>query len=286
MENLKNLKAEETFALWYFDYDYKRRFHENAEALARCLAAEKFAAGSIIDLVGHSKGGLVARMAVLGHELPLVRRIVTLATPNHGALNGIQLHLLAQMAIAAAKQIHPLYARARGILDLNKAYAIMMDAIATSLVAHPERINGKSYVSIPALYYNSKRQFGDPPPSLMMGGVTLFIKLCNSLARRQLMAMKPVHDGIVEERSNQLFPSPRGSTSEASYMPSRTDASERMLHTTHEAADVCDHTTITSKPEIAELVLAVLLADQLQEEDIDPHLSHPIGRVQLRPRVE
>lgn len=284
LRNFRDLSAEDTFDLWAFNYDYTRSFEESADALIDEIISRPFQT-TTVDLVGHSMGGLVARMAVLRGELPMVRRLVTLATPNHGTVNGTQLNLLGQMGLAAARKFHPLYARTAGILNLTSAHKIMKEAIQTTLTADPSRLDGKSYVSIPAQYYHSKRQLGDPPPSLIMGGVTLFVKLANLLAKQQLLKMTPVHDGIVEERSNQLWPPPTGSTSEASFFSTRDEQRLRTLHVTHEAAADCDHITVASCPEVADLILAVLIADELTEQDIDAQLKGPSGRVQLRPIV-
>jgi len=284
VDNLRELGAESIFDLWAFDYDYARPFADNADDLAAEINDRPFQAATV-DLVGHSMGGLVARMTVLRHSLPMVRRIVTLATPNHGTVNGTQLNLIAQMTLAATRRLHPLYARAPGIVGLTSAHKIMKEAIQSNLARDPTRLDGKSYVSIPAQYYHSKRQLGDPPPSLTMSGVTLFFRLANWITKQQLVRMTPVHDGIVEERSNQLSPAPTGSTSEASYFGTRDEQRTRVLHVTHEAAADHDHVTVASCAEIADLVLAVLAADALTEGEIDAHLDGPCGRVHLRPIV-
>lgn len=284
IDNLRKIGAEPDFDLWVFDYDYLRPLSDSGDALAEALNNGPFR-GKQVDLVGHSMGGLVSRLAVLRHSLPFVRRVVTLATPNHGAVNGVQLNLIAQLTVAAARKLHPLYARAPGIFELNAAHKVMAEAIETNIKADPSRLDGKSYVSIPAQYYHSKLQFGDPPPSLLMGGVTATMRIANWLTKQQLVKMTPVHDGIVEERSNQLSPSPAGSTSEASYMPSRGDELTRVLHVTHEEAAKHDHVTIAGCPEVAELILAVLKADGLQAGDVDPHLTGHPNRVRLRPLV-
>lgn len=67
-----------------FRYDYRASFRQAGEALASALKNSGFADKSV-DLVGYSKGGLVARWALeqQGATKP-VRQAVYLATPNQG----------------------------------------------------------------------------------------------------------------------------------------------------------------------------------------------------------
>jgi pimeloyl-ACP methyl ester carboxylesterase len=57
-----------------------------------------------VDLVGHSRGGLVARLVAEGGSGSLVRRVVTLNTPHQGALPVEELR--AMLAAAGLKQRH------------------------------------------------------------------------------------------------------------------------------------------------------------------------------------
>lgn len=282
--NLAALDQPRRFDLWAFDYDTDQPFATSADQLVAAMQERPFGA-TPAHLVGHSMGGLVARMAVLRHNLPRVRRIVTLATPNHGTLNGIQLNLLGQLIALASRNIRPLYIRKQGVLDLMTAHDVMKAALAQMEAEDPGRLDGKSYVSIPAQYYHSKRQLGDPSPSMTMGSATLSIAVLNKVLRQRLVTLRPVHDGIVEERSNRLSPSPPGSSSEASYMPTRNDAAERLLHVSHEAGDDHDHVTITSCEEIADLIRAVLIAPQLDEQGVCDAVTRYPGRLRVRPPV-
>ncbi len=61
---------------------YRNDLPDNARRLAtflRELGAEE------IDIVGHSLGGMLVRWAANHHELPRLRRVVMLGTPNQGA---------------------------------------------------------------------------------------------------------------------------------------------------------------------------------------------------------
>jgi pimeloyl-ACP methyl ester carboxylesterase len=268
---------------WIFDYDCRQTLAVSGDQLAQAISEKSFGKRRV-DIVGHSMGGLVARMAVLRHHLQNVVRIVTLATPNHGTISGTQLNLLGQMIALGFRRVHPIYARAPGIIDLTNVPVIMRDELQAMYANEPARLDGKSYVSIPAQYFHSKRQLGDPLPSLMMGGPAMLWKVVNALTPFRIN-LTPVHDGIVEERSNQLHPAPAGCSNEGTYMVARNAPQERILHATHEAASECDHVTVTACPEIADLIQAVLRADKLEAADIDPHLKGPPNRVALRPTV-
>lgn len=282
--NLEKLDVARQFDLWGFDYDTNQSFSDSADQLVNALRRQELGDCSI-HFIGHSMGGLVARMAVLRHNLPNVQRLITLATPNHGAINGTQLNFLGQLIALATRHISPIYVRKQGVIDLISAHKIMKDALDKMEVQDPRRLDGKSYASIPAQYYHTKRQFGDPSPSMLMGGTTLSIAVLNKALKQRMIVLTPVHDGIVEERSNRLSPEPVGSTSEASYMPTLKDASERVLHVSHEAAADYDHVTITSSREIADLIRAVLIARRLCEADICAAITGKPTQVKIRPQV-
>jgi pimeloyl-ACP methyl ester carboxylesterase len=74
-----------------FGYDEREPLERAAEGLARTLhevaRVNGLAADARVDLVAHSMGGLVARLALLdGAFAARVRTFVTLGTPHHGTL--------------------------------------------------------------------------------------------------------------------------------------------------------------------------------------------------------
>jgi hypothetical protein len=230
-------------------------------------------------------GGLVARMAVIQNSLPNVRRIITLATPNHGTLNGVQLNLLGQMLALAFRKIHPLYARAPGILDLTDAARVMRDSILQNIPSIQRRLNGKQYVSVPGQYYHTLRQIGSQCPSRTIRALSAAIWAMNWSAAQKIVVLQPVHDGIVEESSNRLYPAPVGSTSEMSFLASRSSIADSVLHVAHEACADCDHTQITKSDDVAELIYAVLIANSLSPVQIDALLLNNKLRVHYNPAV-
>lgn len=279
---LYSFDQSSVFDFWVFEYNYRQSLRESGDQLADAIKNRAFGTRRV-DIVGHSMGGLVARLAVIRNVLPNVRRIVTLATPNHGTISGAQINLLAQMTALSLRRIQPVYARAKGILNLTETHSIMKKELKDMYLRDPTRLDGKSYVSIPAQFYHTKRQLGEPLPSMRMRFLSVARHLINRVSPFGLK-LNPVHDGIVEERSNRLHPAPVGSTDEGAFMP-RDDAATRILHATHVAADECDHITITASPEVANLIQAVLLADTLDASGIDPFLKGPVGLVRLRPEI-
>jgi hypothetical protein len=85
---LNTLKLKLSLKVAGFDarlhpYDWRRSVGELAAALNERIAAESQGAGAM--LVGHSMGGVVARVALARQRRPLVTRVVQLGAPNHGS---------------------------------------------------------------------------------------------------------------------------------------------------------------------------------------------------------
>jgi pimeloyl-ACP methyl ester carboxylesterase len=77
----------------FHPYDWRQSIESAARALLQRVAREK---GTVVNLVGHSLGGLVARAALgigrrEGHPaFSKIRRVVMLATPNFGSFASVQ----------------------------------------------------------------------------------------------------------------------------------------------------------------------------------------------------
>lgn len=262
---------------------------DGADALAREINAKPFS-NKPITIVGHSMGGLIARLALMRHHLPSVSRLVMVTTPNHGTINGSQLNLLSQMTTNAFRKFHPIYSRVQGVAELT----IVPEIVKAEMLAiekdrsKVKNISNTQYVSIPAQFFNAVRQFGDTPPSLMMGTTNLIfnaISMLRYLGLSLKVKLKPVHDGIVEERSNQLNPALPGSTNEAIASSSPLDISQRFCHLTHEAFADCDHVTIMQSKDLAELLSAIIQSSSLDESSIKSSLKCFPGRVKFNPLV-
>jgi pimeloyl-ACP methyl ester carboxylesterase len=283
VKELTRLDAERNFDFYLFDYDYFQPLRASGLQLAHAIGRLSRRCG-YIDLIGHSMGGLIARMAVILDDLPSVRRIVTLATPNHGTIHGKQLSVLAQLTARATRTIRPIYSRASGIIDLSQAHKIMSaQAAEMHRAGHTSRLNGKSYVSVPGQYYHDMGVIGDAGPSATMRGVSLGLRVLNWMTLHQFIKLRCVHDGIVEERSNCLASPPTGAgKSELTYLPS---PGAPVAHITHVTAEGLDHVGITQHPDIADLIHALLLASTLSHADISRRLKAPSGHVRYNPAV-
>ena len=85
---LNTLKLKLSLRIAGFDahlhpYDWRASVSELADALNQRIAAE--ADGSPVMLVGHSLGGLVARLALGRQRTDRITRVVQLGAPNHGS---------------------------------------------------------------------------------------------------------------------------------------------------------------------------------------------------------
>ncbi len=85
---LNTLKLKLSLRIAGFDahlhpYDWRASVSELADALNQRVAAE--ADGSPVMLVGHSMGGLVARLALGRQRTERITRVVQLGAPNHGS---------------------------------------------------------------------------------------------------------------------------------------------------------------------------------------------------------
>ena len=87
LEHLRDKGYERGKTLFVFDYDWRQSNFESARRLAGELAPILQAHPEGVDVIGHSMGGIVARIYIqeLGGAAK-VRRLVTLGTPHSGSL--------------------------------------------------------------------------------------------------------------------------------------------------------------------------------------------------------
>jgi pimeloyl-ACP methyl ester carboxylesterase len=188
--------------VFVYGYDHTQALELNGRLLADCLVSLN---AKRIDLVGYSMGGLVARLAASDRPIAALRRIVTIATPNRGALGPAQLTLLGQIGRRAFHMFSAIAPRTAGVKDLTRAAAIMTDRrnrLKSNYPAGDSPVSTLSYASIPALFYHPDRtdfEFGPSYKLRAVQGLFLATKL-----QIQLEAMTRPHDGIVTEDSCQI----------------------------------------------------------------------------------
>ncbi len=90
-----------------FDYDWRRDIAESGAVLALRLASER---AREVSVIGHSMGGLVARIALRSASGPRIQRLITLGTPHGGSYAPVQ----------AVRGVYPLVRR---LAQIDKVYS-------------------------------------------------------------------------------------------------------------------------------------------------------------------
>lgn len=232
--------------LFLFDYGWTASISSNGTSLAREI--ERLDGYDTVSLVGYSMGGLISRFAAARSDHPGLETIITLATPNAGAVSTAQLAIGAQAMLAAGRRITA-FAPKQGLADLTRADRLMKEL--RELPEVPARIAGKRYASVPALYFHEGREAWDFGSSMMgaaAGGLGIFnvLPLMSKVNRP--------HDGIVTERSCNIADPQKTPISEIDHtIGHRSDPAR--LHAWHAHALDCDHITVLKNPSIASLVI-------------------------------
>lgn len=259
--------------VWHYDYDYHRAITDNGERLAEHIQTTLSDTHDYarIQIVAHSMGGLVARIALMHRKLTRVERLILLGTPNHGAFTAHQLTLLGQLVRASTNWTSALFPRKRGIVDLSNAPRIMGDYAKHHVMQTPAKLEDrqKHYISIPALFYHPNRCATDVPPSLLMWGAQAGI----AAFMRKVGKLTPPHDGIVEAVSNRLHPRASGSEPEILYLVNIPDLKDIAPYIEHVEAEQEDHVTMTKADAIIKLVHALLIAPSVEKGDVLATLS-------------
>ncbi len=259
-------------SIYVYGYNYNDALVDNGTALARAIQLE-LGGRDRIDIVGYSMGGLVARLAVMDRPNVSINTVVTLATPNTGAMSNAELATLGQIGLNMLQFISPLWPRAAGILDLTRASTIMKDQ-ANEMKSKGRTLEHVRYASIPAIFYNDQRCDTELGPTPMLTGLQAVLFAAN--LKRKIMKMPRSHDGIVTETSNDLT---RGDMQIRNEMQI-IGASGRGPHRLHATVDDCldqDHSSILEKSEPVRLVAAILeCVDWTNLAAFDPLLKHSI----------
>jgi hypothetical protein len=196
-------------------------------------------------------GGLVSRVAVADIAEPRATTIITVATPNYGAVSTAHLKALGQEVVDAIRLLSPL-SKHQGIMDLTRANSLMRARRDRSWMANI--IEEKRYASVPALYFHQDRGWRDY--RTQMGLVAGALALGGPLLTRTL---RP-HDGIVTEESNDV--ARRSGTRWAEFDFAKYDGSSPAhVHAQHLAAMELDHISLLSSREIAGVVARLITED-------------------------
>jgi len=192
------------FLFAYFDYDFKKEIPTNGKRLAIELEGI-FANEDIrVTLVCHSMGGLVGRLALLqnGPTMNFVKRLVMLATPNHGTLHTGRLALLAHITRETTGVLWAFSNRHIGIKQLTEVDEWLRPFLTTG----EAKTYNVDYVTIPALFYHENTGLfrrRDRGQSAGLKVLNLGFELTKALPFWTTGLGKP-HDGIVEESSVYL----------------------------------------------------------------------------------
>jgi pimeloyl-ACP methyl ester carboxylesterase len=101
-----------------FDYDWRRDIAETGAVLARQLASEP---ARELNVIGHSMGGLIARIAMLTDVGQRIARLITLGTPHGGSYAPVQ----------AIRGVYPLVRRLAQIDPLHNAEALAREVFSS-----------------------------------------------------------------------------------------------------------------------------------------------------------
>jgi hypothetical protein len=239
-----------------FQYDSLLPLRENGKRLADHLRTHH-AERERVDLIAHSMGGLISRIALLEHgeTLAFVRRLIMLATPNFGAMTYGQLSHLAYLAGEEAKRALPVFWRDSGIVELTRATETIRELLTDDMIA---RTVGVDYVTVPAMLYHPDR-----PAPKSSGGLTE--RILNLVAKLGSLGLgyhlEMPHDGIVEESSVSLMSSIATRTSEKTYVLGKGLSTYAHVH----CPDCLkiNHVQIQGCVRVGEIVRDLALADDL-----------------------
>jgi hypothetical protein len=115
---LKLRLAAEGYTVRCFAYDWRRDISETGAVLARHLATET---ARDISVIGHSMGGLIARIALRSTTGPRIQRLITLGTPHGGSYAPVQ----------AVRGVYPLVRRLAQIDTVHSAEALARDVFSS-----------------------------------------------------------------------------------------------------------------------------------------------------------
>jgi pimeloyl-ACP methyl ester carboxylesterase len=101
-----------------FDYDWRRDIADTGAVLARQLASET---ARDLSVIGHSMGGLIARIALRTATGTRIQRLITLGTPHGGSYAPVQ----------AIRGVYPLVRRLAQVDSLHSAETLARDVFSS-----------------------------------------------------------------------------------------------------------------------------------------------------------
>ncbi len=264
-EMQKSIADDSRFSAWAryaFDYDYHNSIEDSARELADLVILET--PDAPVYLVGHSMGGLVARMAILSGRVPNVRKLIMLGTPNFGACRTSRSAILTQAALLTAGHVSSVF-RKPGILELTRVTKVMAKSIAEG-ERHADDVD---YATIAGTYFNESRGILDAGSRRQgaMGAAFTALRVLvelSSLVPLWHPAIDRPHDGIVEQQSCAMVPTGAGRRSEKT--PSINDRArfgDTYVHIFDHTCDDLMHVTIQSNSTVIDIVKSILLAASL-----------------------
>ena len=230
MEGFANMvhRNAAPFDILLFEYDWTQSLEDSGEKLAKALLGIVHTG---ITLVGYSMGGLVSRLAA-SRSVPSLTTVITVATPNRGALSTAQLVPLGQSVLGGIRMISPMF-HCQGVMDLTRADEILFQRRQEAGV--DAAVKERRYASVPALYFHTRRQFSSRRTK--MGSVSRLLEVL------PLTKLRRPHDGIVTEDSNNLVSRTNADWDEIDFAE-YDGRSPARCHAVHIDARERDHSTI------------------------------------------
>lgn len=281
----KGFEADDRFDGWdlkWFEYDFHRSIENNGRDLADYLH-QHFRADDRVVLVGHSMGGLVGRMAILGGQVPCVRKLFLLGTPNFGAVRQGRLGIIALWTLRETRRLWAVYHRQTGVLDLTNVNGVFEKYMARheGCEKHAESVQ---YITIPGLFFHENRPLleQDDGGNKSLTILNVGIEFASYAALLRIGIEKP-HDGIVEDESNCLIP-PNGKV-EAYYSEKlgqiQNPATTGEATYAHLAPPECrglTHVQIHKDPRVIRLVQDLTFHDLLKDWHLRARESGELSR--------
>lgn len=271
--------------VFIYGYDHTRGLEYNGRQLFQTL--QQSLPHGRIDLIGYSMGGLVARLAASEQFPSNIHTVVTLATPNRGALSNTELTLLGQIGRQGFELISPIVARSEGVKNLTTARKIMRSRRRRLTDGGIVTIDGdtRRYVSIPALWYSDDKADFEFGPTPTMSSVVFGFKAVGLKAKLEIMEKS--HDGIVTERSNNITTVDGNDWAEFHLVAHGLSNAPALCHAVIEVCDQHDHMSIIKDQDVAMLICGMIdTLDWRQVKTKHPHLTqarlHPFD---IRSRI-